>query len=409
MNNAPRGTVRLSGTNLERAADHNQRVTLHAIRVGGSLTRVELAEITGLTPPAIANITKRLLAEGLIEEAGRRRGGRGQPPTKLVINPHACYAVGVNVDRDHITIVIVNFLGETVARVSREVEFALPEDVRSFYLSEIEALITRSGIDPARIVGVGVASPDDLGVVDLPDRPATYAEWESVDLAGLFAEPLDLPVFVENDAAAAAMGELQLGLGQKSSSFFYILVSWGLGGGLVVDGTYFRGADGRSGELGFLMADDGNGGRAQVQHFVSLSGLSRALEAEGLTIADMLRSNGDDARIERIVDTWIAGAIERLAEPLIAINCLINPAAVFVGGRLPGRYVDRLAERMNALLKQRASNVPALAPVHRAMLAEDAPAVGAAILPFSYFLLPKPSALWKPSSAGAEAASASAA
>ena len=58
--------VRLSGTNLERAADHNQRVTLHAIRVNGELTRVELAAITGLTAPAIANITKRLLAEGLI-------------------------------------------------------------------------------------------------------------------------------------------------------------------------------------------------------------------------------------------------------------------------------------------------------------------------------------------------------
>ena len=83
------GSIRLSGTNLERAADHNQRITLHAIRVAGSLTRVDLANITGLTAPAIANITKRLRGEGLISEAGRRRGGRGQPPTKLVINPDA--------------------------------------------------------------------------------------------------------------------------------------------------------------------------------------------------------------------------------------------------------------------------------------------------------------------------------
>jgi predicted NBD/HSP70 family sugar kinase len=408
MTTAPRGRVRLSGTNLERAADHNQRVTLHAIRVSGSLTRIDLANITGLTPPAIANITKRLLAEGLIEEAGRRRGGRGQPPTKLVINPSACFAVGINIDRDHITIVLVNFLGETIARVSREVEFALPEDVKAFYQDEIDGLIQGAGVDPARIVGVGVASPDDLGLVDLPDRPAAYAAWDEVDLAGLFSEPLGLPVFVENDAAAAAMGELQLGLGQKSSSFFYVLVSWGLGGGLVVDGTYFRGADGRSGELGFLMADDGHGGRSQVQHFVSLSGLSRVLEAEGLTIADMLGSNGSDLRVERVVDGWITGAVERLIEPLVAINCLINPAAVFVGGRLPGRYVERLAERMNALLKARATNVPVLAPVRRAMLAEDAPAVGAAILPFSYFLLPKPNALWKapslPSETGRHAA-----
>ena len=77
---------RLSGTNLERAADHNQRVTLHAIRLGGSLTRIDLARITGLTGPAIANITRRLLQEGMIEEAGQRRGGRA--PRARREHPH---------------------------------------------------------------------------------------------------------------------------------------------------------------------------------------------------------------------------------------------------------------------------------------------------------------------------------
>jgi len=57
------GGMSLSGTNLERAGDHNQRVTLHAIRVNGPITRTDLADITGLTPPAIANITKRLMQD----------------------------------------------------------------------------------------------------------------------------------------------------------------------------------------------------------------------------------------------------------------------------------------------------------------------------------------------------------
>lgn len=388
---ASKDPIRLSGTNLERAADHNQRVTLHAIRVNGSLTRVELAEITGLTPPAIANITRRLKADGLIAEAGRRRGMRGQPPTRLVINPSACYAVGINVDRDHITLVLVNFLGETVARRSREAEFALPDDVRAFYEESIDGLIRDAEVDPARIVGVGVASPDDLGLVDLPGRPDAYARWETVDMAALFAEPLGLPVFVENDSAAAAMGEQQLGLGQFYSSFFYIMISWGLGGGLVIDGAYFRGARGRSGEIGFLLGDDGR----QIQTWVSLAGLSGPLEAAGSSVVEMLRSDADDARVVPVVDAWIDQAVARLAEPLVAINCLIDPAAVLIGGRLPGRHVDRLAEALNAHLAVHPHNAPALAPVRRAMLAEDAPAVGAAILPFSHFLLPRPGALWK--------------
>ena len=117
--------MRLSGTNLERAGDHNQRVTLHAIRVKGPITRAELAVITGLTAPAIANITKRLLTDNLIQDAGRRRGGRGQPATKLVINPDSWFSIGLNIDRDHITMVVLDFEGRVRARASREVMFAM--------------------------------------------------------------------------------------------------------------------------------------------------------------------------------------------------------------------------------------------------------------------------------------------
>src|SRR3954447_21780476 len=81
------GSSHLSGTNLERAGDHNQRVTLHAIRVNGPITRSDLRSMTGLTAAAITNITDRLLKQRLILKAGRTRGTRGQPATKLVINP----------------------------------------------------------------------------------------------------------------------------------------------------------------------------------------------------------------------------------------------------------------------------------------------------------------------------------
>lgn len=182
---AARARPRLSGTNLERAADHNQRVTLHAIRVGGLLTRVELAGITGLTPPAIANITRRLLQDGLIEEAGQRRGGRGQPPTKLAIRRDACYSIGVNIDRDHITIVLVDFAGETLARASEEIDFALPDQVRALYRRSIKRMLRTAGVDADKVVGLGVAVPDELGSVDLPGRPAAYAAWDGIDMADL--------------------------------------------------------------------------------------------------------------------------------------------------------------------------------------------------------------------------------
>ena len=385
----------LSGTNLERAADYNQRVTLHAIRIGGALTRVELAEITGLTPPAVANITKRLLDDGLIEQAGQLRGGRGQPPTTYRVNRTACYSLGVNIDRDHVTIVLVDFVGETVARRSRETAFALPDEVAAMYREAVPAMTAEAGVDPARIVGIGVAIPDDLGAVDLPGRPDAYAQWSDVDLQRLLAGPLDLPLFVENDAAAAAMGEMQLGHGQSDSSFFYILITSGLGGGVVADGKYVRGASGRSGEIGFLPTRNEAGAPEQVQAFVSLSGLGRFLERKGLALSDLLGEAEPGAEVERATRQWVGLAAERLAAPLVAVNCLLNPGCVLIGGRLPARHVEELAALLDNHVRQVGAQAPVIAPVRRAALSEDAPAVGGAILPFSHYLLPRTASLWK--------------
>jgi predicted NBD/HSP70 family sugar kinase len=385
----------LSGTNLERAGDHNQRVTLHAIRVNGPITRAELAGITGLTAPAIANITKRLLVDNLIQEAGRRRGGRGQPATKLVINPDSWFSLGLNVDRDHITLVVLDFEGRVRARASREVMFALPKDVEQFFAKSAGKLLARVGVSRDRLAGIGVALPDDMPKAALPQQPANYGIWVSTDVASLLTSALHAPVFVENDAAAATMGEMQFGLGKKHQTFFYILITAALGGSLVIDGNHFRGATGRSGELGMLRGRDSTGHERQIQNIVSLSALYSRLAAQGIKVsAPHELAELPDSGLA-IVDAWVEAAVDALIDPVLAINCLVNPEAILIGGRLPAGIVDQLANRLNQRIANYGGSLPASAPVARAALSDDAPAVGAAILPFSHRLLPTRTALMK--------------
>lgn len=388
--------MRLSGTNLERAGDHNQRVTLHAIRVNGPITRAELATITGLTAPAIANITKRLLTDKLIQEAGRRRGGRGQPATKLVINPDSWFSLGLNVDRDHMTLVLLDFEGQVRARASSEMAFALPRDVEQFFRKSVGKLLGKVGIGRERLAGIGVALPDDMPrAATLPHQPANYGVWASTDVASLLIGTLHVPVFVENDAAAATMGEMQFGLGKKHQTFFYILITAALGGSLVIDGNHFRGATGRSGELGLLRGRDASGHERQIQNIVSLSALYSRLGAQGITVSEPHELTTLDASGQAIIDAWVEASVDSLIDTLLAINCLLNPEAILIGGRLPAGIVDRLATRLNQRLEAHAGTVPAIAPVSRAALSDDAPAVGAAILPFSHRLLPTRTALMK--------------
>jgi predicted NBD/HSP70 family sugar kinase len=135
---------------------------------------------------------------------------------------------------------------------------------------------------------------------------------------------------------------MQFGSGHRYGSFFYLLITAALGGGLVVDGGYFRGAHGRSGEIGWLHDHDAFGRDMQLQNIVSLSALYSRLADGGYRVSSprRLARLGAGARI--IVDGWIRESTEALVKTMVAINCLINPEAILIGGRLPAALVDQL-------------------------------------------------------------------
>lgn len=375
----------LSGTNLERAGDYNLRTVLQAVRLSPGTTRVDIAQQTGLTAPTIANITGRLIDMGLVRITGRRQGGRGQPALQMEVDPDGAFAIGLNIDRDHLTLVTLDLAGTVRTRIRRETAFALPQDVIEFVRTELDRAIDHGDVDRSRILGIGIAIPDDLGRIALPHRPADYDRWNDIDVATLLAGEWPWPVHCDNDAAAAALGEAEYGTAFDNPNFFYMLISAGLGGGVVIDRSYHRGATARSGEIG-LMPDHGAGVDAIVQDTVSVSALLARIEAAGFPIDGIDDLATPTAAVATIVDRWLADAIRSLVPPLTAINCLLNPDAVLIGGRLPLPLIERLATGLTVALD--AVRLPARAKIMPAVMAEDAPAIGAAILPFLDHLLP---------------------
>ncbi|MER6413413.1 ROK family transcriptional regulator [Streptomyces humidus] len=104
------------GVNLLGLRSHNTALVLDLLRTAGpdGISRLELAERTGLTPQAVSKITARLRQEGLAAEAGHRASTGGKPRTVLRLVPEAGHAVGVHLDRDELRVVLAELDGRAV-------------------------------------------------------------------------------------------------------------------------------------------------------------------------------------------------------------------------------------------------------------------------------------------------------
>ncbi len=391
----------LSGTNLTLAGDYNQRVVLQAIRANGTSTRAELTSITGLTPPTVGNITSRLLNDGLIRTDGRIQGGRGQPALKFTIDPEGAFALGLNVDRDHVTLVTMDLAGHIRDRASLESRFALPGEVLSFVRGELRRIRRRRDIKADRLIGIGIGIPDNLGDIPLPRRPEAYAQWSRIDVCQMFSRELDMPAYSDNDATAAAVGELQFGGGRGRQHFMFTLISAGLGSGIILNGQPYRGANGCAGEIAFIAQNlfaaglGGDTDQGILQDHISLYALYDYLSERGIAVSGPEELEVRAADCRQAIDQWIEMAAARLIGPFAVMNCAFNPEVHIIGGRLPRFIVERLCETLNVNLRRAIPQAPAVGTFIASVAAEDAAPMGAAVLVFQNRLLPRPEALMK--------------
>ncbi|MEV6615281.1 ROK family transcriptional regulator [Streptomyces sp. NPDC051051] len=272
MSGATGGAV---GANLLAVRSHNAALVLDLLRTAGpdGISRLELAERTGLTPQAVSKITARLREEGLAAEAGRRASTGGKPRTVLRLVPAAAHAVGVHLDRDELRIVLTDLDGSVVRErrgpldlgagaeaVLGAVERGVAETVgqgrrhgreqeqEQQQEQEREQEREQEQGQVSRLLGVGVALPGPLdhthGVLH---RVTGFPEWDGFPLRDALARRLGVPVVVDKDTNAAALG---LAVAGERGSFAYLHLGTGLGAGLVIDGRVHRGARTGAGEFG---------------------------------------------------------------------------------------------------------------------------------------------------------------
>lgn len=406
--------VRRRGTNLPKMGDFNQSVILEAIRRSGDgLSRTELVSSTGLSAQTVTNITRRLLDEELITEAGRTISGPGKPRTTLRLNASSRLSIGVHLDPSVMTFVLLDLAGSVVAHLTAKNPQSDPRRIIEAMARSIEELITEAGVDREYIAGIGVATPGplDAALGSVIDPPKLHS-WHRVPLRDALAEATGFSVTLEKDTTAAAVGELWTGDDPPGSSFLFVYLGTGIGTALVLDGDVVRGVSHNVGEVGHIIVDPdgpvcGCGKRGCVEVVCTPQAIVEHAEAAGIFADDRGGSDAAsvDERFTRLCeraasgDALAADELERSARHIsILISGLTNMLdvdRVVVGGPLWSRleevYLRRLPDLLDA---QSATRVVRDLPVAGTVVGDDVGAVGAGCVVLDEVLSPRASALF---------------
>ncbi len=324
----------------------NERSLLRLLRVQGATTRADMARQLRLTPATVTRLVAEMAERGLLSEGARpaaSESGRepGRPGVAVALAPDGAFFLGVEIGVGVLRFALIDLAAQLVASSERSVSRATPpEAVVAIIAAEIAAL----SADPryhGRIRGVGVTVPGlvtlDGFVVHLP-----ILGWKSVNLSELLSAATDLPVLVENNAAAAAFGAVYTEPQLPSLCTIFLKLGPGLGGAAIVNGRLMRGAYGTGGEFGHIrIAEDGIrcscGQTGCLETFVNLAALAReAGDDQGAGLADLVALPAAVAAAAEKGEARALAAIEtlghHLARGIVVLVNIFNPTTVVLGG-----------------------------------------------------------------------------
>ncbi len=351
-----------------RAQHRASRSTvLEAIRSIGPASRVELAAHTGLTQATISTTVRDLMVDGLVAETGERTPTRGKPRSLLHLVPAARCAVGVQIGADAIIVVMVDALGAVVART--RLRGSHEDDARRTVdriANAVEQLIDTTGLPSERVIGLGVVTP---GLLDIGRgtilRSRSLPQWVGRDLRAEFGERTSLEVITDNDATAAALGEFWGGSIPGSRAHCTVHMGDGVGAGLLVDGTAYRGASANTGAIGSIAVRQGGGWRGSTVEDLAtpraVAERARSAIATGARSSITLTEDGDWFRDFQAVSIaavhgdplgieLIHESCDHLGDGVVAIANLLDLDSISLAGpafAIAGTlYLRRLSERL---------------------------------------------------------------
>lgn len=233
----------------------NTLMTLRTIMEIGSITKVDVAEKTGLTLMTVNTIMNNLLKKNVISDCGIADSNSGRKATLYNINPMAYYIIGVNIGIDAVSLAVSDLSLNTKDVLTFEIHDNSPKKVINLIQLSISKLIEDNMLKTECILGLGITIPgpvnDVSGIIQsLPNLKG----WDNLPLREFFEEKFGIPVFIEKDTYASVL-YLKRKLGISYENVVSLTIKGGIGTGILLGGSLYRGENGIAGEMGHVSVD----------------------------------------------------------------------------------------------------------------------------------------------------------
>jgi predicted NBD/HSP70 family sugar kinase len=330
---------------LESLRSRNRLRVLETVQQRGAISRVDITRTTGLSRTTVSSLVAELLSEGVLSERAAEppapSPGGGRPATLLALSPDGGGVLGVHLGHEGVRVVLADLSGDVLGERQREIDVDhLPADSLAYVADAALELVAGSGHDIGRVIGMGVAVSAPVQLVSHALRtPSMLRDWTDIDIAAQLRDRVGVPVHVGNDANLGAMAEWTFGVGRGADDLIYLMLSDGVGAGLILNGRPYEGAAGAAGELGHVAVVDGGyvcrcGNRGCLETVVG----TRAL------VGAVSHSRGPDTTLAEVVELAVAGdpgcrrvivdAGRTIGRALSGICAVLDPKLVIIGGKI---------------------------------------------------------------------------
>ena len=215
------------------------------------MSKPQIAYELGYSLPTVHNNLSELLNAGLITAGDLQKSTGGRPPVGYTAVHDAGYAVGVAVTANHLRFLLLDIKQNQLSYKRIDSNAGIAEELNKF--------ISENGINPAKIIGVGITIP---GIIDREQQLVMFSPSMKLRNIALneITRNIPYPVYIENDATAAGFAEWSALAREKNSNecvFVYLLLENGIGGTIIINGQCWAGDNHRSGEFGHMCIHPG--------------------------------------------------------------------------------------------------------------------------------------------------------